>query len=78
MLFFQTSHISSGDNVAVELNPQPVILSSESVVDTDTIPLHIEQDTLPVTTEGELPPFICQINQAFLYLIIINGTQPTF
>lgn len=50
-----TSHISSGDNVAVELNPQPVILSSESVVDTDTIPLHIEQDTLPVTTE-ELQP----------------------
>ena len=60
------------------MNPQPVILSSESDVDTDTIPLHIEQDTLPVTTEGELLPLICLINQTFLYLIIINETQPNF
>jgi hypothetical protein len=64
--------------VAVEMNPQPVILSSESDVDTDTIPLHIEQDTLPVTTEGELIPLICLINQTFLYLIIINETQLNF
>lgn len=48
--------ITSGENVSVEMNPQAVILSNETdsevnSLDSTTIPLPIEQDTLPVTTE---------------------------